>query len=147
MQKVTKKRIQQLVKNNKVTELFQIYKGNREALYEAINSCGVLRLSKLAYEYAYRSANKYKRCQWLNLEKIYSKQVLAIHFAKEQVLRGTINTSYAKILIEGNNNIYWAHPYYGHRDYNKHKAFENTEENRLLMAKINTFLLRHKRLA
>jgi len=71
---------------------------------------------------------------------ISGRQVRAILFAKEQVKSGIIKTNYAKILIEGNSNIYWAHPQYAHSDYNKSRAFENTEPNRALALKINNYL-------
>lgn len=37
---------------------------------------------------------------------------------------------YGKILILGKDNIYWAHPEYGHSDYNKTVFAPNTVSNR-----------------
>lgn len=48
--------------------------------------------------------------------------------------------NYKKILIEGNTHIYWAHPYYQHKDYNKSIWRKNTPENRVKMQIINNFL-------
>lgn len=48
--------------------------------------------------------------------------------------------SYSKKLIEGNKNIYWASPVYGHSDYNKSIAFANNEKNRKAMVIINNYL-------
>ena len=42
---------------------------------------------------------------------------------------GTINTNYGKIFIQGNKHIYYAHPYYQHYDYNKHRAMPNTPKH------------------
>lgn len=60
----------------------------------------------------------------------------AINYAK-QCKNGSV---YQKILIEGNNNIYWASPIYGHADYNKSIAFPNTEEFRKISVIINNFI-------
>ena len=38
------------------------------------------------------------------------------------------NTSYCKILIEGNRNIYYASPVYLHSDYNKTRLFPKNEQ-------------------
>lgn len=52
-------------------------------------------------------------------------------------------SSYSKILIEGNTNIYWASPVYLHSDYNKSRAMENTPENRKIMELVNKMLAKH----
>jgi len=48
--------------------------------------------------------------------------------------------NYRKILIEGNKHIYWAHPVYLHKDYNKSIFAENTPANRKRMRLINSLL-------
>lgn len=58
--------------------------------------------------------------------------------AREEKLSG--RSPYSKMLIEGNKNIYWASPSYGHSDYNKSIAMENTEKNRAIMNVINRYL-------
>ena len=52
-------------------------------------------------------------------------------------------SSYSKILIEGNTNIYWASPVYLHSDYNKSRAMENTPKNRKIMELVNKMLAKH----
>lgn len=52
-------------------------------------------------------------------------------------------SSYSKILIEGNINIYWASPVYLHSDYNKSRAMENTPKNRKVMELVNKMLAKH----
>jgi hypothetical protein len=64
----------------------------------------------------------------------------AVQHAKQQVNDSSMSTNYGKILIEGNNNIYWASPSYGHSDYNKSVAFKNTDRNRKAMDLINSML-------
>jgi hypothetical protein len=49
----------------------------------------------------------------------------------------TKGTNYFKTLIEGNTGIYFAHPYYGHSDYNKGRIFDKTPETLRLMAIFN----------
>lgn len=51
-------------------------------------------------------------------------------------------SNYFKIMIEGNKNIYLAHPVYKHSDYNKSIVMENTENNRKLMELVNKILLK-----
>ena len=48
--------------------------------------------------------------------------------------------NYIKILWEGNQNIYWASPWYGHEDYNKSIALKNTAKNRKFAKLINSYL-------
>lgn len=47
---------------------------------------------------------------------------------------------YRKVLIEGYTRIYWAHPEYKHRDYNKSVFGFNTTTNRKRMQLINAIL-------
>lgn len=51
-----------------------------------------------------------------------------------------INTSYFKLMIEGNNNIYYASPEYGHSDYNKSRIWPNNERGRKLMNLFNSLI-------
>lgn len=139
--KITKKSIELAVRQNDVTTLFRLFKGDREKVHEAVSNLTINKLAKRAYDLAYGQmrSKKYRASK-----QIHSKQIAAILHAKNQVNSGSIKTNYAKILIEGNSNIYWAHPYYGHSDYNKSVAFDNTESNRLLAAKINSYLKKHR---
>lgn len=38
-------------------------------------------------------------------------------------------TNYFKTIIKGNTGYYYAHPVYGHSDYNKTRLFDITEDN------------------
>lgn len=139
--KITKKSIELAVRQDDVTTLFRLFQGNRKKVYEAVSNLTIKKLRKRAYDLAYgRMRSKKSHCP---SKQIHSKQIIAIRYAREQVSSGSIKTNYAKILIEGNQNIYWAHPYYKHSDYNKSIAFDNTEFNRSLATKINSYLNRH----
>nr|UVM82158.1 MAG: hypothetical protein [Bacteriophage sp.] len=47
---------------------------------------------------------------------------------------------YTKRLIIGHTHIYWASPYYGHKDYNKSIFSDNTPKNRRKAELINNLL-------
>ena len=49
---------------------------------------------------------------------------------------------YSKILIFGDNNIYWASPIYQHADYNKSIAMPRTQKNEKLAYLINRILIK-----
>jgi hypothetical protein len=51
-------------------------------------------------------------------------------------------TPYFKILIEGNTGIYYASPYYGHSDYNKHRVFDKNEQTLKIMKLFNAIVSR-----
>jgi hypothetical protein len=140
MKKITKKSIELAVRNNDATALFAMFKGDRQKVHAAVSSLTIQKLAKRAYDFAYGNQHKFT---YRPEKQIHSRQIQAILFAKSQVKDGSIKSNYAKVLIEGNSNIYWAHPSYGHADYNKSRAFENTESNRVLAAKINSFLKNH----
>lgn len=140
MKKITKKSIELAVRNNDATALFAMFQGDRQKVHAAVSGLMIQKLAKRAYDLAYGKQHKFT---YRPEKQIHSKQVRAILFAKEQVKDGSIKTNYAKVLIEGNNNIYWAHPSYGHSDYNKSRAFENTQANRMLATKINAYLNKH----
>lgn len=61
-----------------------------------------------------------------------------VEMAKHYKNQGSSN--YSKILIEGNSNIYWASPVYGHSDYNKSIAISKNENTLKLMQLVNCFL-------
>jgi hypothetical protein len=61
-------------------------------------------------------------------------------FAIKQIFDGTIHTNYAKVFFIGNNNIYLAHPYYGHSDYNKCKIMPNTAKHTKVAQELNKVL-------
>jgi hypothetical protein len=79
-------------------------------------------------------------------EKKISRQVLKMKRTKEtpvQLTRRLIaqykgnNSSYAKVMIEGNTGIYLASPAYGHSDYNKSRLFDKNEKTLRLMEIFN----------
>ena len=92
------------------------------------------KISRNAYKLSYGAKDKKYKCFKFG----YNPILQAIIYAKEN--KRYKGTSYFKILIEGNRNIYWASPIYEHSDYNKSIAFENTPENRAKMDIINNFL-------
>lgn len=68
------------------------------------------------------------------LEKIQD----TIKFARFQKKEG--NSNYSKILILGNMNIYWAHPFYQHSDYNKSIAMPLNKRTVKIAGIINKYL-------
>jgi len=51
-----------------------------------------------------------------------------------------IGSNYYKVMIEGNKNIYYASPDYGHADYNKSRIWPNNERGHKLMNLFNSIL-------
>ena len=81
------------------------------------------------------------------VDKKVAREVAKVSTYKKsnlEKLRGLINwslkskdTNYFKVLIEGNSGIYYAHPAYGHSDYNKSRIFDKTPETLKLMELFN----------
>jgi len=46
-------------------------------------------------------------------------------------------TNYFKVMIEGNTGIYYAHPKFGHADYNKSRVFDKTPQTIKIMNLFN----------
>lgn len=61
-----------------------------------------------------------------------------VAFAKQQ--KKETKSSYSKVLILGNTNIYWASEIFRHSDYNKSIAMSLNEKNIKIMHLINSFL-------
>lgn len=141
--KTTKKAVQEILRSGNRTQIFKVAKlkgldvKNRSIVCDFIrhfapNEKIRKKASKLAY---------YQNCQYSDCNKgknNLSPSLKAFDYAKIQKKEG--KSSYSKILIEGNMNIYWASPDYLHRDYNKHKAMPNTPKNRAIAQTINKFL-------
>jgi len=53
-------------------------------------------------------------------------------------------TTYFKIMIEGNKNIYYASPVYMHSDYNKSLVFPKNEQTLKLMHLFNKIVYKRK---
>lgn len=143
--KATKKNIQRVLRNQNITEIFKIAKIKGVDVKNTIEVYNFIREyapSKKVYREAYRLSclASHKKYLTRNLGHPFRKEQIsdAVKFAKQQVKEGY--SSYSKILIEGNTNIYWASPLYKHRDYNKAVAFPNTDKNKQAMEKINKFL-------
>jgi hypothetical protein len=51
-------------------------------------------------------------------------------------------TNYFKVMIEGNTGIYYAHPEFGHADYNKSRVFDKTPETLVIMRAFNAIVNR-----
>ena len=51
-----------------------------------------------------------------------------------------IGSPYQKVLIEGNTNIYYASPIYGHSDYNKSIAFPKNKKTLRLLHLFNSII-------
>lgn len=83
-----------------------------------------LRLAKRAYN------------KWANDSINYCTR-----FVDEQIADGTVNTNYVKVFVVGNNNIYGAHPFYQHSDYNKFRAMPNTAKHRAIANSLNAKLI------
>lgn len=143
--KITKKHIGQELRSQDPTRIFKlaamcgIDTANKCSVFKFVKSnAPTQRIMDLAFHLTIDS-------NWKNQAKsVYGMIDLPIHkaitFARMQKNNGWLNTSYGKILIEGANNIYWASPIYGHSDYNKSVAFNNTEHNRRVADLVNSFL-------
>lgn len=144
MKPTTKKHIQEILRTLDRTAIFKLAKAkgiNVANRVEVMNFIKDYAPTQKVYRAAYNIAF-YKRCNYKSmLDNVYIPPTVvgnAVKYAKVQKNEGWSN--YTKILIEGNNNIYWAHPLYKHKDYNKSVALENTPNNRMLAAKINKYL-------
>jgi hypothetical protein len=94
-----------------------------------------------------KAAQTYVNSEYERLNKISQKRREresindAIEFCERQIKEGTIFTNYAKMFIVGNKNIYAAHPYFGHSDYNKWCAMPNTAKHRKVAEQLNQRLI------
>lgn len=145
MKTVTKKQIQTELRKLDPTAVFRIAKlagVNVENRVELMRFVEDNAPTKKVYNSAYRltlcadQANQIKTVH----NRIEQPIMDAADFMRRQISDGSMNTNYGKVLIEGNNNIYWAHTSHGHSDYNKSVAFKNTKQNRKVMDLINLML-------
>ena len=86
---------------------------------------------KIAYRMAYVNSKKIVE------STINTPIANIVAFAKYEK---TNKSSYSKILIMGNNNIYWASEVYGHKDYNKSIAMPINNTSIKLMNLVNSYL-------
>jgi len=81
------------------------------------------------------------------LEKAHKKQFVresinkSIEAVERDIVAGTHLTNYGKMFIQGNTNIYYAHPFYKHSDYNKWKAMPNTPKHWKIAQELNKKLI------
>lgn len=145
MKKVTKKEIARVLRTKDSTKIFALAsrmgvdvsdKGNVFRFIKEHATTHTVFNSAYKLSYGASDFKNFKRCY----KSINMPIKKAIDFMKSQIKEDVISTSYGKILVEGNNNIYWASPSYGHSDYNKSIAFENTPKNRRVMNLINNLL-------
>lgn len=140
MKSVRAKENRSILKTLDRTQIFKIAKkcgvdlANRSLVCKFIKEFAP---TKEIYEAAYLISNPH------NCNKNYPKYnetpiIRAIQYAKFQKKSG--QSTYSKKLVIGHTNIYWASPNYGHADYNKSIAFENTEKNRCVASVINRYL-------
>lgn len=143
--KTTKKEIALALRTENSTEIFKIAKkagvdvSSKSKVFNFIkNNAPSKRISSLAYRLSY-GAGDFKNYRESFKNPPFKMPISdAIRFAKMQKKEDMGN--YIKILIMGNNNIYWAHPIYRHRDYNKSVAFEISDKNLKVAETINKFL-------
>lgn len=144
MKKVTKKQIAKTLRTLNSTEIFKLAKkcgvdvNNRHLVCEFIRENAK---TKKVYQNAWRIAsvsNESKRPYYKPSFAQIAPICNLINKVREEKKSG--KTSYSKMLIIGNSNIYWASPVYQHSDYNKSKAMVNNEKNREIAAKINKIL-------
>ena len=84
------------------------------------------------------------------VEKKKNRELIKLNYSPKtdiqkikQLLKQSINNkgnNYFKILIEGNSGIYYAHPIYQHRDYNKSRIFDKNEKTLKLMRLFNQII-------
>ena len=148
MKKITKKQNQSVLNNGSKTEIHKLIStlginaNNKTLVFNFIkNNAITQKVSNKAYSISYgRNHFKSFRCYKGSFENIFREPITsAIRFAKQQKNEGNWG-NYSKKLFLGNKNIYWCSPVFGHSDYNKSIAFDNTEKNRIIAEKINKYL-------
>lgn len=94
---------------------------------ELLNSYKIA-LAKVRAEYD--RINKLHHNKWVRAAESRSRRIV-----DEQIKQGFSN--YSKAFVIGNENIYFAHPYYKHSDYNKGIAMPNTPRFRKIAKELN----------
>jgi hypothetical protein len=65
----------------------------------------------------------------------------SIEAVERDIAAGNHLTNYGKMFIQGNTNIYYAHPFYKHSDYNKWRAMPNTPKHWKIAQELNKKLI------
>jgi len=146
--KITKKTIATELKSLDITRTYRIAKicgvnlKNKMDIYNWLKSnAPTEKVKNKAYEIAFESDRKKMFKIGLFMPSKPQNRVLkTISHAKVEMAekRGR----YSKILIFGDNNIYWASPIYQHADYNKSIAMPRTQKNEKLANLINGILIK-----
>ena len=146
--KITKKTIATELKSLDITRTYRIAKicgvnlQNRNELYHwIISNAPTEKVKNKAYEVAFESdRKKMVKNGFFKPSKPQNRVLKTISHAKIEMAekRGR----YSKILIFGDNNIYWASPIYQHADYNKSIAMPRTQKNEKLANLINGILIK-----
>ena len=145
--KITKKTIATELKSLDITRTYRIAKicgvnlQNRNELYHwIISNAPTEKVKNKAYEVAFESNRPKMVKNGFFIPSPQNRVLKTIYHAKIEMSekRGR----YSKILIFGNNNIYWASPIYQHDDYNKSIAMPRTQKNEKLAYLINRILIK-----
>lgn len=144
--KITKKEIKETLITMNPTKIYKLVArlgidtSQKHLVYEFIKeNAHANYVANSAWKVAYESKNLYRRDRLMYHISAPKIPIFdAIRYAKHQKQRGRDN--YSKKLFVGNRNIYWASPDYGHDDYNKGVAFENSPRNRRIAELINKYL-------
>lgn len=145
--KITKKTIATELKSLDITRTYRIAKicgvnlKNKMDIYNWIKSnAPTEKVKNKAYEVAFESNRPKMVKNGFFIPSPQNRVLKTISHAKIEMAekRGR----YSKILIFGNNNIYWASPIYQHSDYNKSIAMPRTPKNEKLSNLINRILIK-----
>ena len=135
--KFTKKAFNKALKNDNITEVWRLCALNlgrrpeKKEVYNLIKSyASTCRGAKKAYLFAYASTNMRKReiedleqCSKKGTFKHYNDAYYRTEalIMLRQLLTEPIS-AYSKAPIMGYTRLYFASPWYGHKDYNKHRT-------------------------
>ena len=145
--KITKKTIATELKSLDITRTYRIAKicgvnlKNKMDIYNWLKSnAPTEKVKNKAYEVAFESNRPKMVKNGFFIPSPQNRVLKTISHAKIEMTekRGR----YSKILIFGNNNIYWASPIYQHSDYNKCIAMPRTTKNEKLANTINNILIK-----
>ena len=149
MRKVTKEEMDEILKTQDPTKIFQLAKIAGVNIEDRINLLHFIEKNapnkevfKNAYDLSF-GAGDFKNYRVSGFNSYLKMEIAdAVNYLKHQVKNGSMSTNYGKILIEGKSNIYWASPVYQHSDYNKTIAMKNCKKNRRVMKLINSILMK-----
>jgi len=125
MKNLTPKQIEQVKKIKSYTSIN--FHGNKKKQGDLC----VDDIKNIVHKKTLRELSKNKSSKKTEIQKVRELLKLSLN---------SRNTNYFKVLIEGNCNIYYAHPNYGHNDYNKSIVFEKNPKNLKLMKLFNNII-------